>query len=131
MKKSALLLGLLLSVTSVFADVKLATELIIKGESQTAEISLKDGQVLVAPVASNVLLSIATKPTEKENTVILVVELHRVVAPETESAEPTVELIGSVEVEAEFGKEVVIPCPSELAEAELKITVSQETVTQE
>lgn len=126
MKKSALLLGLLVSATSAFAGVNLSTELTIKGETQKAAVSLADGQVVVAPVAENVLLSIATKPSEKENTIVLVIELHRLVPAADETAEPTVELIASVEVVAEFGKEVVVPCPSELAEAELKITATQE-----
>jgi hypothetical protein len=128
MKKSALLLGLLVSATSAFAGLNLATELTINGESKQAVASLAEGQVLVAPVSESpaVLLSIATKPSEKENAIILVIELHRLVAAQDETAEPTIELIASVEVEAEFGKEVVIPCPSELAQAELKITVSQE-----
>jgi hypothetical protein len=128
MKKSALLLGLLVSATSAFAGVNLATELTINGESQKAAVSLADGQVVVAPVSESpaVLLSIATKPSEKENTIVLVIELHRLVPAADETAEPTVELIASVEVEAEFGKEVVVPCPSELAQAELKITATQE-----
>ena len=132
MKKSTLLLGLLLSAPQVFAAMRLdtvitlqdaASEINIKRE---ATIVLEAGQAVVAPVAERMLLSLSVKPTEKENIVLLVVELYRVVGDVTESAEPTLELVGSVEVEAEFGKEVVVPCPSEVAQAELKVTVTQE-----